>query len=135
MYKKHKKKTANDLKNGYAFQKRRRFSTSVFTIDASRLNDKKPNGPDRSVSNVSDRTGSTPDSEGSKCAMGLGFCCIVSIPMAIVVLAVGMATPYWFNTGSGNLGLFQSCNTGTAKCESSTTFLNTVSSSGTINIY
>ncbi|XP_069107041.1 uncharacterized protein [Argopecten irradians] len=62
------------------------------------------------------------------CIMGLALACIIILPLAIIFVLVGMATPFWYQTGTGNLGLFQMCyTTSSGSCESANSFLSSVS--------
>lgn len=51
----------------------------------------------------------------------------IMITISLILSVVGTATPYWFDTGILNLGLFQSCTKSSTSCDSISTFTDSAS--------
>ncbi|OWF45178.1 uncharacterized protein LOC110457327 [Mizuhopecten yessoensis] len=150
------RKNKKDLRNGYAFGKKphkynspspalapenktnspvstvSEQSNSVSASSSSTSGSKSPTtisaiklfqDSDTQTDNMKNNTDTTDD-----CIMAMALACIIVLPMAIIVVLVGLATPFWYNTGTGNLGLFQMCYTTSGTCETASSFLSTVSS-------
>ncbi|XP_033726423.1 uncharacterized protein LOC117316059 [Pecten maximus] len=148
------RKNKQDLRNGYAYGKKPPkynapspslspdIQTSSFvsmtssktksvSASASTLNSKTPisisaiklyQDNDTQTDDVKD-TDTTDD-----CIMALALACIIVLPLAIILVLVGLSTPFWYNTGTGNLGLFQMCYTTSGVCETANSFFSTISS-------
>ncbi|XP_060064944.1 uncharacterized protein LOC132545289 [Ylistrum balloti] len=150
------RKNKQDLRNGYAFGKKPPNYSDPSPSLSPAINAKSPASTTSSKSkSVSASSSSNPSSDSptnisaiklfqnsdtqtedmkkdtdmiDECIMSLALACIIVLPMAIIVVLVGLATPYWYNTGTGNLGLFQMCYTTSGACETANSFLSTVSS-------
>lgn len=64
----------------------------------------------------------------SRCLRATNLLIGILLTISMLVSVIGTTTPYWFDTGTLNVGLFQSC-TKTSTCDSVSTFTNSASAS------
>lgn len=113
------------LRNGYEFKKKRFNGPSKVTTESvekpkdNHFSDTDPEK--RATGNQASKK--TDFRKLKKCAKFLGCFSVVLLPMALTLTIIGLATPFWFKTTSGSIGLFQKCTSSPSECEDVTSFL------------
>ena len=122
---------SKNFRNGYAFRTHKTSpeppESNIFIVPnpspvpksdtSSLIGRKTENDPETDI---------VEDENMSTCMVAMVITCMILIPLGLICLVVGIATPYWFDTTNGHFGLFQMCYT-SGSCESVANFLSGVS--------